>query len=181
VLASHGRAFLLFTSQRTMNEIWSRLSEDLDHEGFTMLIQDGNLGRAELLRRFRTSERAVLFGMRSFWEGVDVAGDALSLVAIDKLPFDPPDDPVHEARVSRMKAAGKNWFGDYVLPLAILRLKQGVGRLLRTKTDRGVLALLDARLLNKGYGRQVVLALPPAHRTLRIDDVRQFFQDEDAP
>jgi len=181
VLASHGRAFLLFTSQRTMNEIWSRLSEDLDHEGFTLLIQDGNLGRAELLRRFRTSERAVLFGMRSFWEGVDVAGDALSLVAIDKLPFDPPDDPVHEARVSRMKAAGKNWFGDYVLPLAILRLKQGVGRLLRTKTDRGVLALLDARLLTKGYGRQVVLALPPAHRTLRIDDVRQFFQDEDAP
>ncbi len=177
VRASRGRAFLLFTSQRAMNEVWERIAEDLDRDGFTLLIQDGDLGRSELVRRFRSSERAVLFGLRSFWEGVDVAGDALSLVAIDKLPFDPPDDPVHEARVSRMKAAGKNWFGDYVLPLAILRLKQGVGRLLRTKTDRGVLALLDARLRAKGYGRQVIYALPPARGTASIEDVRRFFED----
>jgi Rad3-related DNA helicase len=178
VRASRGRAFLLFTSTRTLNETWARISPDLEDEGFVLLAQDGKLGRAELLRRFREGERAVLFGLRSFWEGVDVAGEALSLVAIDKLPFDPPDDPVHEARVSRMKAAGENWFGDYVLPLAILRLKQGVGRLLRTKTDRGVLAILDSRLLTKGYGRQVIYALPPARRTLRIDDVRAFFAEE---
>lgn len=178
VRAARGRAFLLFTSQRTLGEVWTRLGPALTEEGFTLLVQDGTLARAELLRRFREGQRAVLFGLRSFWEGVDVAGEALSLVAIDKLPFDPPDDPVHEARVSRMKAAGENWFGDYVLPLAILRLKQGVGRLLRTKTDRGVLAILDARLLTKGYGRQVIYALPPARRTLRIDDVRAFFAQE---
>lgn len=178
VRASRGRAFLLFTSQRTLQEVWTRLEEPLMNEYFTLFQQGGSLGRSELLRRFRTADRAVLFGLRSFWEGVDVAGDALSLVAIDKLPFDPPDDPVHEARVARMKAAGENWFGDYVLPQAILRLKQGVGRLLRTREDRGVLAILDTRLLTKGYGKQVVFALPPARRTTRISEVQAFFAEE---
>ncbi|MBA3824739.1 MAG: ATP-dependent DNA helicase [Ktedonobacterales bacterium] len=178
VRASHGRAFLLFTSMRTLREVWERLAEDLTNEGYFLLSQDSELGRAELLRRFKTGERAVLFGLRSFWEGIDVQGEALSLVAIDKLPFDPPDDPVHEARVNRMKAAGQNWFGDYVLPQAILRLKQGVGRLLRTRTDRGVLAILDSRLLTKFYGKQVVHALPPAKRTTKIEQVRAFFADD---
>ena len=182
VRASRGRAFLLFTSMRTLREVWERLADDLTNEDFFLLSQDSELGRAELLRRFKTGERAVLFGLRSFWEGIDVQGEALSLVAIDKLPFDPPDDPVHEARVNKMKAEGQNWFGDYVLPQAILRLKQGVGRLLRTKTDRGVLAILDSRLLTKFYGKQVVHALPPAKRTTKIDQVRAFFaeaQDEE--
>ena len=178
VRASHGRAFLLFTSQRTLQEIWSRLEEPLVMEDFALFSQSGGLSRAELLRRFRTSERAVLFGLRSFWEGVDVAGEALSLVAIDKLPFDPPDDPVHEARVNRMRAAGENWFATYVLPQAILRLKQGVGRLLRTRDDRGVLAILDSRLLTKGYGRQVILALPPARRTVNLSAVQAFFAED---
>jgi Rad3-related DNA helicase len=180
VQASRGRAFLLFTSQRTLQEVWSRLEEPLLAEDFTLLLQGGGYARAELLRQFRTSERAVLFGLRSFWEGVDVVGEALSLVAIDKLPFDPPDDPVHEARVNQMRAAGENWFGQYVLPQAILRLKQGVGRLLRTRDDRGVLAILDSRLLTKGYGRQVIFALPPARRTVNMADVRTFFAAEDA-
>ncbi|HKB47073.1 MAG TPA: helicase C-terminal domain-containing protein, partial [Ktedonobacterales bacterium] len=102
-------------------------------------------------------------------------GQALSLVAIDKLPFDPPDDPVQEARVNRMKAAGENWFGEYVLPQAILRLKQGIGRLLRSNDDSGVLAILDKRLHTKSYGRQVLAALPPARRTISIEDVQDFF------
>ena len=176
VRASQGRAFLLFTSQRTLHDILDRLDDPLTQEGYNLLVQGQDVGRTELLRRFRTTDRAVLFGLRSFWEGVDVAGEALSLVAIDKLPFDPPDDPVHEARVKKMRADGENWFGDYVLPQAILRLKQGVGRLLRTREDHGVMAILDTRLLTKGYGRQVIFALPPARRTVRIEDVQGFFQ-----
>jgi Rad3-related DNA helicase len=133
----------------------------------------------ELVSSFRERPGAVLFGLKSFWEGVDIAGEALSLVVIDKLPFDPPDDPVHEARVAQMKAAGENWFGIYVLPQAVLRLKQGLGRLLRTHDDRGVMAILDTRLHTKGYGKQMVLALPPARRTMSLDAVTRFFADDD--
>jgi Rad3-related DNA helicase len=122
----------------------------------------------------------VLFGLKSFWEGVDIAGEALSLVVIDKLPFDPPDDPVQEARVAQMKANGENWFGTYVLPQAVLRLKQGLGRLLRSRDDRGVMAILDTRLYTKGYGKQVINALPPARRTASLKDVEQFFAEEQA-
>jgi Rad3-related DNA helicase len=117
----------------------------------------------------------VLFGLKSFWEGVDIAGDALSLVVIDKLPFGVPDDPVHEARVNQMKANGENWFGSYVLPQVVLQLKQGVGRLLRTHEDRGVMAILDTRLVTRGYGREVLNALPPAKRVKSVQDVEQFF------
>ena len=98
-------------------------------------------------------------------------------MVIDKLPFDPPDDPVHEARVAQMKAAGENWFGNYVLPQAVLRLKQGLGRLLRTREDRGVMAILDTRLYTKGYGKMVLNALPPAQRTASIRDVEHFFAE----
>ncbi|MGH2503156.1 MAG: ATP-dependent DNA helicase, partial [Ktedonobacterales bacterium] len=173
--ASRGRAFLLFSSQRALEGVYGRIGLDLEAEGYATLVQGRDFGRQELLRQFRERERAVLFGLKSFWEGVDVAGEALSLVAIDKVPFDPPDDPVQEARVSRMKAAGENWFGGYVLPNAILRLKQGVGRLIRTRDDRGVMAILDRRVYTKTYGREIMLALPPARRTERIEDVRAFF------
>lgn len=175
VEASRGRAFLLFSSQRALDHVYQRIGPDLEAERYSTLVQGRDFGRVELLRQFRGRERAILFGLKSFWEGVDVPGDALSLVVIDKLPFDPPDDPVQEARVSRMKAEGANWFGGYVLPNAILRLKQGVGRLIRTRDDRGVMAILDKRIYTKGYGRQVMLALPPARRTDRIEDVRAFF------
>jgi Rad3-related DNA helicase len=174
VEASGGRAFLLFSSRNALETVLSHLEQPLEPD-FELIIQGKDLGRLEMVRQFRQAPRAVLFGLRSFWEGVDITGEALSLVVIDKLPFDPPDDPVHEARITRMKEAGLNWFGDYVLPQAILRLKQGLGRLLRTQDDRGVLAILDKRLHTKSYGRQVLSALPPARRTSDIEDVRRFF------
>jgi Rad3-related DNA helicase/serine/threonine protein kinase len=174
VKLSRGRAFLLFSSKRMLDRAYELMSPHLDYP----LLKQGDMTRIELTRRFREEEGAVLFGLKSFWEGVDIAGDALSLVVIDKLPFDPPDDPVHEARVAHMKAAGENWFGTYVLPQAVLRLKQGIGRLLRTREDRGVMAILDTRLHTKGYGRQVLNALPPARRTSSLRDVDRFFKEE---
>jgi Rad3-related DNA helicase len=174
VEASRGRAFLLFSSRYALDAVFSRLEATLPDD-FALIAQGRDLSRLEMVRTFRERPRAVLFGLKSFWEGVDIAGDALSLVVIDKLPFDPPDDPVQEARVARMKAAGLNWFGDYILPQAILRLKQGIGRLLRSQDDRGVMAILDKRLYTKGYGRQVLASLPPARQTPDIEDVRRFF------
>lgn len=173
VKASRGRAFLLFSSKRMLDHAYDLMSPHLDYP----LLKQGDMTRLELTRRFREEEGAVLFGLKSFWEGVDIAGEALSLVVIDKLPFDPPDDPVHEARVAQMKAAGENWFGIYVLPQTVLRLKQGLGRLLRTREDRGVMAILDTRLHTKGYGKMVLNALPPAHRTSSIKDVEAFFAE----
>jgi Rad3-related DNA helicase len=178
VEASDGRAFLLFSSQRALQEVHERLADELTGDGYSLIVQGRDLARIEMLRRFRELPHAVLFGLKSFWEGVDIVGEALSLVVIDKLPFDPPDDPVNEARVNRLKESGANWFGDYTLPLAILRLKQGIGRLLRSHDDRGVMAVLDKRLHTKSYGRQVLAALPPAGRTIDIADVRRFFAAE---
>ena len=180
VEASDGRAFLLFSSQNALRTVFDHLTrypDSIEDDGYSLVVQGRDVSRVEMLRQFREQPRAVLFGLKSFWEGVDVAGEALSLVAVDKLPFDPPDDPVNEARVSRMKEAGENWFGEYTLPQAILRLKQGIGRLLRTSDDRGVMAILDKRLYTKGYGRQVLAALPPARRTADIADVRHFFEN----
>jgi len=169
---SQGRAFLLFSSRRMLERAYELISPHITYP----LLKQGDMTRIELTRRFRQEEGAVLFGLKSFWEGVDIAGDALSLVVIDKLPFDPPDDPVHEARVAIMKAAGENWFGTYVLPQAVLRLKQGLGRLLRSRDDRGVMAILDTRLHTKGYGKMVLNALPPARKTTNVRDVERFFQ-----
>ncbi|HVB61000.1 MAG TPA: helicase C-terminal domain-containing protein, partial [Ktedonobacteraceae bacterium] len=174
VKSSRGRAFLLFSSKRALDLSFELMAPHLDFP----LLKQGDLSRLELTRRFRAEQGSVLFGLKSFWEGVDIAGDALSLVVIDKLPFDPPDDPVHEARVAQMKAAGENWFGTYVLPQAVLRLKQGLGRLLRARDDRGVMAILDVRLYTKGYGKLVLDALPPARRTSDIRQVKLFFDEE---
>jgi len=173
VKLSRGRAFLLFSSKRMLERAYELMSPHLPYP----LLKQGDMTRLELTRRFREEEGSVLFGLKSFWEGVDIAGDALSLVVIDKLPFDPPDDPVHEARVGQMKAAGEDWFGNYVLPQAVLRLKQGIGRLLRTRDDRGVMAILDTRLHTKGYGRLLLNALPPARRTNSLRDVERFFAE----
>jgi Rad3-related DNA helicase len=174
VKVSRGRAFLLFSSKRMLDHAYELMSPHLSYP----LLKQGDMPRVELTRRFRQEEGAVLFGLKSFWEGVDIAGDALSLVVIDKLPFDPPDDPVHEARIALMKAKNENWFGTYVLPQAVLRLKQGIGRLLRTREDRGVMAILDTRLHTKGYGRLVLDALPPARRTSSLRDIDRFFAEE---
>ncbi|HVB73381.1 MAG TPA: helicase C-terminal domain-containing protein [Ktedonobacteraceae bacterium] len=179
VRASRGRAFLLFSSKRMLNDVYQEfLTRLAPNEPLRLLSQeDRSMTRLELVREFRESEGAVLFGLKSFWEGVDIAGEALSLVVIDKLPFDPPDDPVQEARVALMKKNGENWFGSYVLPQAVLRLKQGLGRLLRTREDRGVMAILDARLHKKNYGKLVIDALPPARRAYDIRDVERFFEE----
>ena len=131
--------------------------------------------RDDLLRRFREHGNAVLLGTGSFWEGVDVRGEALSCVVIDKLPFAPPDDPINEARARALKAAGRDPFMEHQLPKAVIALKQGVGRLIRDADDRGVVVLCDPRLLSKAYGRVFIDSLPPMPLSRDIDDVVDFF------
>ncbi|MBX5458388.1 MAG: hypothetical protein IRZ31_15955 [Thermogemmatispora sp.] len=174
VLASRARAFLLFHSRRMLDEVYSRLALTLPFP----LLRQGDHPHRELLRRFRT-EPAVLLGLKSFWEGVDIAGDALSLVVIDRLSFAMPDDPLHEARVTAMRARGEDWFGDFVLPQVVLQLRQGIERLLRTSQDRRVIAILDTRVLIRGYGRRIVDALPPARRTAQFEEVVRFFAPQE--
>lgn len=169
--ASRGRAFCLFTSYRTLDRVYNVLAPDLPFPA----LRQGEAPRPELLRRFKAQPGSVLFATRSFWEGVDVVGDALSLVAIDKMPFSAPDDPVVQARVERMKREGQDWFNDLMLPQATLQLKQGFGRLIRSAQDRGVVAIMDSRIIRKGYGRQVLAALPAARRTDKLEVVEQFF------
>ncbi len=166
VTASAGHAFLLFTTLRALARARERLAAALAARelDYPLLVQ-GEGSRSELLARFRTLPNAVLLGSASFWEGVDVPGDALSLVVIDKLPFAPPDDPLLAARLARLREQGGNPFMDWQLPQAVISLKQGAGRLIRSETDRGVLAICDPRLIDKPYGRRVWQALPPMART----------------
>ncbi len=170
--ASNGRAFVLFTSHRAL-----RLAEGLLREsGFELLVQ-GQAPKTELLDRFRSTARAVLLGTNSFWEGVDVRGDALSVVAIDKLPFASPDDPMLKARSALLREQNMNPFMDYQLPEAVLALKQGVGRLIRDENDHGVLVLCDPRIKTRSYGKRFIDGLPPMRRTEDIAEVEAFFVD----
>ncbi len=169
--ASGGRAFLLFTSHRALRHAAEVLREDCD---YPLLVQ-GDAPRSELLARFRRAGNAVLLGTSSFWEGVDVRGEALSLVWIDRLPFASPGDPVLQAHIDRLRAAGGNPFMEFQVPNAVIALKQGVGRLIRDVTDRGVLVLCDPRLLGKPYGRVFRNSLPPMPVTRSADAVRAFF------
>lgn len=168
--ASNGRAFLLFASHRALREA----AEALRGAPWPLFVQ-GESPKAELLRRFRESGNGVLLGSATFREGVDVAGDALSVVVIDKLPFAAPDDPVFEARLDAVRRRGGNPFRDEQLPQAVIALKQGVGRLIRTESDRGVLVLCDPRLTGKPYGRVFMDSLPAFTVTRRIEDVQAFF------
>jgi ATP-dependent DNA helicase DinG len=180
--ASGGRAFLLFTTLRALVTARERLADAFAREGldFPILMQ-GEGSKTDLLSRFRTLGNAVLLGSASFWEGVDVPGDALSVVVIDKLPFAPPDDPLLAARLARLEAAGGNPFMDWQLPQAAISLKQGAGRLIRTETDRGVLMICDPRLTDKPYGRRIWQSLPPMRRTRERAEVEAFFLERQLP
>ena len=169
--ASGGRAFLLFTTLRALRRAHELLRGRLP---YPLLVQ-GTGSRSELLARFRSLGNGVLLGSASFWEGVDVRGEALSLVVIDKLPFAPPDDPVLAARIDALKATGRNPFKELQLPQAVLQLKQGAGRLIRDEGDRGVLMLCDPRLVSRPYGARILASLPPMKPTRSLEEVRAFF------
>jgi len=171
IRASRGRCFVLFTSYRALNIAQRRLKDSCE---FPLLVQ-GSAPRNELLERFRELGNAVLLGTSSFWEGVDVRGEALSCVIIDKLPFASPGDPVWQARIDALKEQGGNPFMDEQLPHAVITLKQGVGRLIRDVNDRGVLVICDPRLVTKGYGRVFLNSLPDMKRTRDFNEVVAFF------
>jgi ATP-dependent DNA helicase DinG len=171
ITLSRGRALVLFTSFAAMDTACHSLRDELD---FPMLRQ-GTAPRHELLSRFSRETESVLFAVASFWEGVDVPGASLSLVIIDKLPFEVPSDPVIMARVNRIKAAGGNPFFEFQVPRAILGLRQGVGRLMRRSADSGVMAVLDVRLFSKGYGRRFLRSLPSAPVSRKLQDVKTLY------
>jgi len=168
-----GRAFCLFTSYAQMRDLYERLMPVLD---FPILLH-GTAPRKALLEEFRATPNAVLFGTSSFWQGVDVQGEALSCVIIDKLPFAVPSDPVVQARMKAIEEAGGKPFFDYQVPAAVLTLKQGFGRLIRSLEDRGVLVLLDPRIRTKRYGQTFLASLPPYRMTATITDVEAFFSN----
>ncbi|WP_144156349.1 ATP-dependent DNA helicase [Paraburkholderia sp. BCC1885] len=180
--ASGGGVFMLCTTLRAVDRIANKLRETIEKRGwdYPLLVQ-GDASRTELLDRFRAYGNAILVGSQSFWEGVDVRGDALSLVVIDKLPFAPPDDPVLAARLDALTKKGLSPFAVHQLPQAVITLKQGAGRLIRAETDRGVLMICDTRLVDKPYGRRIWQSLPPFKRTREIDVVREFFEEGAAP
>lgn len=172
--ASKGRAFCLFTSNKALRECYDRLWATLPYR----VLKQGDRPKAALLTEFKADTASVLFATKSFWEGTDVAGESLSLVVIDKLPFAPPDDPLWEAKCAAVNRRARDqwaWFNELAVPEATIALKQGVGRLIRSKTDTGVFAILDSRLVSKKYGATILRALPPAPVTQSLEDVQAFF------
>ena len=170
---TRGRAFVLFTSYARLREVYALVRERI---AFPIQLQ-GELPRAHLLEWFRRTPHAVLFATGTFWEGIDVAGDALSCVIIDRLPFPTPSDPLVMARIAAMEARGLDGFENYMIPAATVRLKQGFGRLIRSGTDRGVVALLDGRAASTRYGATILSALPPATRIEHLEELTEFFQN----
>jgi len=171
--ASRGRAFVLCTSYSQMQALREMVEFKIDYP----VLMQGEGSRSGILDKFRTTPNAVLFATSSFWQGVDVRGEALSCVIIDKLPFAVPSDPVIGARQRYIDNHGGDSFNGYSVPSAVIALKQGIGRLIRSATDRGVLSILDPRVVTKGYGQSFLRSLPPARITRKIEDVQQFFND----
>src|SRR6266480_336567 len=171
VNATEGRAFVLSTSLSGMNDLYDRVAPELDYPCFVQ----GSASKSALLKTFRTTPNAVLFATSSFWQGVDVRGKQLSCVIIDKLPFAVPSDPIVAARQRHIEEQGGSSFYEYSVPQAIISLKQGLGRLIRSTTDRGVLAVLDPRLRTKMYGQMFLKSLPPCRVTSNVDELSQFF------
>jgi ATP-dependent DNA helicase DinG len=180
VMDAQGGAFLLFTSTRAMNEVHARIASDLTRAGL-LVVKQGDMARGEMTRRFVEDGNAVLFGLRSFWQGVDIVGHALRLVVMDKMPFNPPSDVVWNALcedVNRKAGDDWAWWNELAIPFMITQLKQGFGRLIRTGTDRGIVALLDLRIHTKGYGKRIVRSMPPAPMIRTADEVATFWSQD---
>ena len=178
--ASKGRAFVLFTSYALLGRMYKHLEKPLVELGFHPMAQ-GQTQRSELLARFSSSDNGVLFGTDSFWEGVDVRGSALEQVIITRLPFRVPTEPLQEARLEELTAKGINAFKNYTIPQAVLRFKQGFGRLVRSKTDLGVISVLDQRILTRRYGKTFMESLPPidcfaSSSAAVVERVEEFFR-----
>src|SRR5437764_3879087 len=168
---TRGRAFVLFTSYAQMNDVYHRLLGEVEFP----VLRQGDAPKTALLEEFRLTPNAVLFATSSFWQGVDVQGEQLSCVIIDRLPFAVPSDPAVAPRVKAIDAGGGKAFFDYQVPAAVITLKQGFGRLIRSLHDRGLLALLDNRILKKAYGRVFIDSLPNYKRTTDLEQVERFF------
>ena len=160
VTQTHGKAFVLFTSTRLMQGVAARMEPFFDRLGIGCHVQGTGVPRSTLLEKFKEDVDSVLFGTDSFWQGVDVPGEALSNVIITRLPFAVPDHPLIEARLERIEARGGNAFAEFSLPEAVLKFRQGVGRLIRTRTDSGIVVILDNRVLSKRYGKTFLDAIP---------------------
>src|SRR5258705_2419533 len=174
--ATEGRAFVLSTSLAGMQSLYERVWAEIDYPCFVQ----GSASKGQLLRTFRETPNALLFATSSFWQGVDVRAEHLSCVIIDKLPFAVPTDPIVSARQRYIEDTGGSSFHEYSIPHAIIALKQGLGRLIRSTTDRGVLAVLDPRLATKGYGRSVLQSLAPCHITSDLREVSRVFETRSA-
>ncbi len=175
-----GRCFVLFTSYKAMDSVVQRIRDVLEAKGFPVLKQ-GDDSREALLREFKKLGNAMLFGVDSFWEGVDVPGNALSCVVVVKLPFSVPDDPVVQARSELWESQGRSPFWSYFVPKAALKLKQGFGRLIRTKTDRGAVVILDPRIVTRDYGKVLLESLPPARITAELEDIARAVNPPSGP